>query len=976
FILSVAVLVPLIVNIASMFTLSPLPSFDLTPMALVISCLMFGAVLFRFRLVDLVPIARTAVIENMPDGMLVLDTRDHIIDCNPALVRLLGVSRDNLVGQSIEVVLRDQRELFDQYRHQSEGQGELTLNDRRYELRISPLTDRPGSPAGRLIVLRDVSARYRAEEALRRSQAQLSGIIDTAQDAIITLDADQRIVMFNVGAERLFGCRAAEVLGQTVERFVPDYARARHAQHIRAFAQTGVTTRTMGAGHVTALRANGEEFPTEASISRVTVDGQDFFTVILRDITQRERADRELRLQKQLFENLVAVARTTSEKPDLDDTLRNVLRVSVGLTEAVRGSLFLFDADGIVTHTASVRDNDPIDLRRAVIGRVMSQGLVGWVARNRRPGLVTDTAQDERWLIMESEQIPTRSALAVPIVSGQVLLGALILMHAERGHFTEAHVQLMQAAADQMALAVRNARTYDLQRRLAKQQTTLYEVLRTIGVKLDRDGVARTAAETITLLAGWPNLAIILPDDDGSHWVVRAVSGMLPMTIGLAHPIGQGIIGRAFTSGKLQHVANVQDDADHLFPESNTRSKLVVPMRRGQRVLGVLNIDSQYVSAFDSNDISLAQSLAEAVALALDNALLYQTIANERSQLQAIIESSRDGIVLISMTQRILVINDPALRLLGMPGKSAQWSGHSVRAAMRYQRRLAPQALSAIRQEMKRILIGDEPSGSGEYQIGTATVVWYNLPVTTENVAAGRLVVLRDVSEERSLSDLREDLTSTMVHDLRNPLTVIQSALELLEMDAGSQPQVLPIMRQGLQRMLNLVTSILDVNRLESGQMPLEREPTLLTSFVDEALAVQKVLADEKDLRLHNDLNGALPPVTIDTELISRVLQNLIGNAIKFTPSGGDIRVSAHQDAADARRVVVSVSDTGPGLPAEVQSRLFQKFVRGAGPGRGSGLGLAFCRLAIEAHGGRIWADSAPEQGTAFHFTLPVSTAD
>lgn len=125
-------------------------------------------------------------------------------------------------------------------------------------------------------------------------------------------------------------------------------------------------------------------------------------------------------------------------------------------------------------------------------------------------------------------------------------------------------------------------------------------------------------------------------------------------------------------------------------------------------------------------------------------------------------------------------------------------------------------------------------------------------------------------------------------------------------------------MRQGLQRMLNLVTSILDVNRLESGQMPLEREPTLLTSFVDEALAVQKVLADEKDLRLHNDLNGALPPVTIDTELISRVLQNLIGNAIKFTPAGGDIRVSAHQDAADARRVVV-VSDTGPGLPVEVQ---------------------------------------------------------
>ena len=115
---------------------------------------------------------------------------------------------------------------------------------------------------------------------------------------------------------------------------------------------------------------------------------------------------------------------------------------------------------------------------------------------------------------------------------------------------------------------------------------------------------------------------------------------------------------------------------------------------------------------------------------------------------------------------------------------------------------------------------------------------------------------------------------------------------------------------------------------------------------------------------------------TIDTELIGRVLQNLIGNAIKFTPAGGVIRVSAHRDTVDARRVVMSVSDTGPGLPPEVQARLFQKFVRGAGSGRGSGLGLAFCRLAVEAHGGRIWADSTPGQGTVFRFTLPVSQTD
>ncbi len=424
-ILIIAVAMPLGVNLASMFNVSPLPYFDLTPLALVISCLMLGAVLFRFRLIDLAPIARNAVIDSMPDSMLVIDTRDRIIDFNPAMQRLLGVASVDLMGQPVSVALNPYPVVVELVRDNIVGQTELSLNERQYELRVSPLTDRRGRLAGRLIVLRDVTTSRRAAEALRHSQAQLSGIINTAQDAIITLDSDYHVVLFNAGAERMFGCRSVDVIGQTIDRFVPERVRSTHLASIQAFAQTGATTRTMGAGPVSALRANGEEFPTEASISRVTVDGRDFFTIILRDVTQRQQADHELRMQKQMFENLVTVARTTSEKPELGDTLRNVLRVSVSLTEAVRGSVFLFDADGVVTHTASVRDNAPVEQRRRVIGQVMSQGLVGWVARNRRAGLIDDTQHDERWLALEGDLNSTRSALAVPILSGQVLLGAL-----------------------------------------------------------------------------------------------------------------------------------------------------------------------------------------------------------------------------------------------------------------------------------------------------------------------------------------------------------------------------------------------------------------------------------------------------------------------------------------------------------------------------------------------------------------------
>lgn len=976
-ILIAAVSLPVIVNIASMFRWSPFPYFDLTPAALVACCLVLGGVLFRFRLIDLVPVARDAAIENMRDGMITVDMNGRIIDCNPAARRFLADSGSDLIGLALSDVLKSAPQTTSRLLVNPEVQHEIAVRDRRLEVRTSFLTDRRGQVTGRLVVLRDVTASRNAEDALRQSQAQLSGIINTAQDAIITLDAEQHIVMFNSSAESMFGRQAAEVMGQTIDAFVPERSRAQHPDFIRGFAHTGVTMRAMGVGQVQAVRATGEEFPVEASISRVRVNEQDFFTVILRDVTQREQAAAELRAQKQLFENLVAVARATTEKPELEDTLHNVLRVGLSLTAAARGSLFLFELDGTVTHTVSVRDNAPVDERRVVIGRVMSQGLVGWVTRNRQAALVVDTRLDERWLTLGEEVTPTRSALAVPILSGQILLGALILLHMEVGHFNEPHLQLMQAAADQIALAVRNARSFDLQRRMARQQTTLYEVLRTVGGKLDRDAVARTAAEAITLLAGWSNVAIILPDNDEQRWFVHAVSGTLPLTVGQSYSIGQGIIGRAFTSGKFQHVPDVNNDPDYLFPGSTTRSKLVVPLKRRDRVLGVLDIDSPALDAFDAGDISLAQSIGEAVALALDNALLYQAIADERSRLQALIKSSRDGIVLLSIDRRVMVINEAALRLLGLPNRPEDWLGRTVREVARYQRRIAPQAVSATLQEMRRIKVGSEPPGEGEYEFPPYTVHWYNLPVLTGETPVGRLVILRDVTEERLLTRMRDDLTSTMVHDLRNPLTIIQGSLELLEAEATGpitpdQRQVLTMMRQGLQRMLNLIASILDVNRLESGQMPLEREPMLLQPLVDEALAIQGVLASDKQLQLHSDLTQDLPPAHVDAELIERVLQNLIGNAIKFTPPGGAIRVGAQYDPTDNHGLTVSISDTGPGVPPEIRSRLFQKFVRGQGPGRGSGLGLAFCRLAVEAHGGKIWVETANDQGSTFKFTLPT----
>jgi signal transduction histidine kinase len=239
------------------------------------------------------------------------------------------------------------------------------------------------------------------------------------------------------------------------------------------------------------------------------------------------------------------------------------------------------------------------------------------------------------------------------------------------------------------------------------------------------------------------------------------------------------------------------------------------------------------------------------------------------------------------------------------------------------------------------------------------------------------LLVLRDVTEERLLENMREDLVYAMVHDLRNPLTAIYGALSFFEdtvadIFSETERQLWEIARDNTDGMLQLIKAILDINRLESHQMPLEHELISLPGFVAGVLDSLLPLATSKGIRLESDVPSTLPPAWADEGLVERVLQNLIGNAVKFTPAAGVIRVTAHLDATERRRLLISVSDTGSGIPPAVQERLFQKFVTGKHDSRGSGLGLAFCRMVIEAHGERIWVEGTSEEGTTLTFTLPL----
>ena len=235
----------------------------------------------------------------------------------------------------------------------------------------------------------------------------------------------------------------------------------------------------------------------------------------------------------------------------------------------------------------------------------------------------------------------------------------------------------------------------------------------------------------------------------------------------------------------------------------------------------------------------------------------------------------------------------------------------------------------------------------------------------------------RSPPEVKDPDRLREDLIAMVYHDIRSPLSNIMSSLEVLStlssctQDATAQSMV-EIAQRSTERIQRLVDSLLDIHRLEEGQAIGNRKPVSMRTVVHEAIDVVLPVAKIKSLKLGLHIATQLPPALADGDMIRRVVINLLENAVKFTPEQGKIQVRVQPLG---EMLLTSIKDTGPGIAPADQERIFKKFTRlnSLDGARGLGLGLAFCRLAVQGHDGQIWVESQPGQGSVFKFTLPAA---
>jgi len=342
-----------------------------------------------------------------------------------------------------------------------------------------------------------------------------------------------------------------------------------------------------------------------------------------------------------------------------------------------------------------------------------------------------------------------------------------------------------------------------------------------------------------------------------------------------------------------------------------------------------------------------------------------QTLTDERNRSAAILGSMVEGVAVVSGDERILYCNQAFEQILELPQGSSQ--GKKLVEGLRQ-----AELVTAVRQVLPG---GDEVTG--EVEVGTVRRRSFSVTAAPVRAAgaSSAVLVLHDITELRRLERVRRDFVANVSHEFKTPLTAIQGFAETLLGgaldDKANRKRFMEIIREHAQRLARLTDDLLKLSRIEAGRLELESRPVSVAALVNGCVETARLKAESKGLRLTVGLPEDLPAVRGDAVQLGEVLQNLIDNALQYTPPGGRIDVTAY---SNGHEVIFTVADTGIGIPEADLERIFERFYRvDAARSReagGTGLGLSIARHIVDAHGGRIWVESAVGQGSRFRFSI------
>ncbi len=405
---------------------------------------------------------------------------------------------------------------------------------------------------------------------------------------------------------------------------------------------------------------------------------------------------------------------------------------------------------------------------------------------------------------------------------------------------------------------------------------------------------------------------------------------------------------------------------------------ITLPLEIGEELLGKLYVLRRRSGEFSTNDRQVLQSFADQAAVAVNNARLYQQVNAQKQRLDAILESTADGVVIMDGAHRIVLWNQALNNLTGLSPSVAV--GRVFEDMVNLADKRAGSTLIEAEANGWPLVGSSHPlfvEGDISRTDGRQVSVEITFaPIFDRDARLVNIVAnVRDITRFREADRMKSTFVSVVSHELKTPVALIKGYASTLQRtdahwDAKTVSDSLKVIEDESDRLGELIDNLLDASRAQAGSFKVVRVELDIDQLVTDAVARFRPQAPRH--RLVAEVPADLPLVYADHARITQVLSNLLSNAVKYSPDGGDVRVSSRVAPSE---VIISVSDPGPGIPESDQPQLFSRFHRleNALTRRtpGTGLGLYLSKSIVEAHGGRIWVESDGQHGSTFRFSLP-----
>lgn len=662
---------------------------------------------------------------------------------------------------------------------------------------------------------------------------------------------------------------------------------------------------------------------------------------------------------------------------DQEQILRKTLSVAIRIVGADKGSFFALNEDdspstgySMVDSTMSLVPNDTVAL-------MLKYGLAGWVRTHRESALVDNTLQDTRFFVKNDvvQSLSAKSIISVPLLSKQTLLGVLTLSHKEPNYFNETHFNLVTAMAGQAASAILKTKLYHAEKYQRKLADLIADFVKHVNLTNDLSLLLDQALTSLSKLTAFQQTIIFLWDKE--YLNVAATKGKFSkaeiqnLSVTLYHDDFALPLLRERKTLFTNNFQDVHSWFKDVSDEHMTRW-MGLPLFVGKTQLGIITLARSDAQAFTAKNVSELTPLLQQISIAIKNARLVNQLRVTEKRYTSLFENSSDSLLIMNQEGVIKDANRNACKVFRRP-KDALIGSHLALLG------IALSELFAHHQELLRT----KKQVTNEIVVQDAYGQSIVLEITAHYIDFGGETLVqwtgKDITTRRKLTSMRQDLTHMIVHDLRGPAGTLLGSVQMLEMLTADidnpamqseLQEIFSIAHRSGQYLQDLIDSVLDLSKLEQGDFPLAIAPISLNSLFTAVEEQTKAQAEFKQIEV---ISSKVEPdiiVNIDYNIIRRVLVNLVDNAIKYSPEKSHVRLNfKHND----HKLMIEVADDGLGIPPENQKSIFEKFSRASTDSaiQGVGLGLAFCKLAIEAHKGEIWLNSAVGKGSQFHFYIP-----